>query len=40
MELYRFSVYLSNLEDIEKLNQNEQGTAVYGETQFTDMTKS
>lgn len=39
MKLYRFALYLENLEDIERLNRLEQGSAVYGETQFTDMSK-
>lgn len=40
VELFRFGVYLSNLIDIERLNMEEQGTAVYGLTRFTDLTKS
>jgi hypothetical protein len=33
-------MYLNNLEEIEMLNKMEEGTAVYGETQFTDLSKS
>lgn len=31
---------MQNLEKIEELNLSEEGTAVYGETQFTDMSES
>ena len=40
MELYRFGVYLANLVEIEEMNILDEGTAVYGETIFTDMTKA
>lgn len=40
IELYRFAIYLKNLVEIEELNILDEGTAVYGETMFTDMTKS
>ena len=40
IELYRFAIYLKNLVEIEELNILDEGTAIYGETMFTDMTKS
>jgi len=37
--LHRFQVYKDNTEIIKKLQANERGTAVYGETKFMDMSK-
>lgn len=37
-KLKRFKVFSSNLRKIAELNRHEQGTAVYGITEFTDLT--
>lgn len=37
-KLKRFKVFSTNLRKIAELNQHEQGTAVYGITEFTDLT--
>lgn len=36
---YRFKVFCKNMELIEKLQQHEQGTAIYGATIFADLTE-
>lgn len=38
VEFYRFAIYLKNLAEIEVLNANPDDNALYGETQFTDLT--
>lgn len=38
VEFYRFGIYLKNLLVIETLNLNPDDSALYGETQFTDLT--
>ncbi|VDK68294.1 unnamed protein product [Litomosoides sigmodontis] len=37
-QLHRFKVYLQNMRIVRKLQYDEKGTAVYGVTQFSDMT--
>ncbi|KAL3288514.1 hypothetical protein HHI36_002955 [Cryptolaemus montrouzieri] len=37
--IYRFGVFLENMKYVKLLNENEQGTAVYGPTQFADITR-
>jgi cathepsin F len=36
----RFKIFKKNLDIIEELQRNEQGTGIYGVTQFTDLTKA
>ncbi|XP_011496222.1 PREDICTED: uncharacterized protein LOC105360904 [Ceratosolen solmsi marchali] len=36
----RFKIFKENLDMIEELQRNEQGTGIYGVTQFTDLTKT
>lgn len=38
VEFYRFAVYFKNMLIIEALNSNPEDSALYGETQFTDLT--
>lgn len=37
-EFERFQVFKKNLVNIDYLNENDQGSAVYGTTEFSDMT--
>jgi cathepsin F len=34
----RFHIYRANMKKVERLQNTEQGTAVYGATQFADLT--
>jgi hypothetical protein len=35
----RFHIYRANMKKVERLQKTEQGTAVYGATQFADLTR-
>ncbi len=39
-EFYRFAIYLKNWIEIDSLNADPEDNAIYGETKFTDLTKS
>lgn len=36
----RFHIYVANMMKVKLLQKNEQGTAIYGATQFADLTSN